>query len=265
VAQSTLKLSKETGKNRVSYEEGIISGADIEKSDAWTEMIATLRRGDRIRVLKQPIVSLDTMKVAGYEALTRLGIKEFQMPDDYFRIALQANMLTLVDHQCFKACIAAAALVPAEVLWHLNIFPSTLANIPVKDLLAAFPLPLRSGSYCLEISEQQVLSDLSQLSKVVHALKKAGLRIAMDDVGFGRTSLESLILLKPDIIKIDKSWVQNVSSDSVKRETIQMVMKVVHAIGAEAVAEGIETEEDLVAIRELGITYGQGYLLGRPA
>ena len=264
IAQSTLKLSKDTGKNRVSYEEGLIAGNEVGKCDSWNSLLATLRRGDLLRVLRQPIVFLETMKVVGYEALTRLGIKEFEMPDDYFRISLQANMLTLVDHQCLKACIAAAARVPSEVSWHLNIFPSTLANIPVSDIIASFPIPIRPGSYCIEINEQQILGDLAHLSDVVRTLKAAGLLIAMDDVGAGRSSLESLILLQPNIIKIDKSWVQGAGRDRARRETLQMMMKVARAVGAEAIAEGIESPEDLDALRPLGIRYGQGFLLGRP-
>ena len=265
IAQSTLKLSKDTGKNKVSYEEGIVAGGDAESPDSLTTLLAALRRGNLFHVLRQPIVSFQTMKVVGYEALTRLGIKEFEMPGDYFRISLQTNMLTLVDHQCFKACIAAAALVPPDVSWHLNIFPSTLTNIPVEDIIACFPRPIRPGSYCIEINEQQVLSDLSHLTGVVRALKAAGLQIAMDDVGSGRSSLESLILLQPNIIKIDKSWVQGAGRDRARRETLRTMLRVAQSIGAQAVAEGIETEEDLDALRRLGIRFGQGYFLGMPA
>jgi len=147
---------------------------------------------------------------------------------------------------------------------HLNLFPSTMIDVPVKSLLEEFPEDRKKGMYCIEISEQQIIGDPSYLAKPVEELKKAGLLVAIDDVGFGRTCLENLILLEPNIIKIDKRCVKGVARDKSRAHALQRILKVAEVLGTDVVAEGIESEEDLDVLRNLGVRYGQGFLLDRP-
>jgi EAL domain-containing protein (putative c-di-GMP-specific phosphodiesterase class I) len=99
----------------------------------------------------------------------------------------------------------------------------------------------------------------------VEVFKRHGISIAVDDVGFGNTCLESLILLEPDVIKLDKKYVRGISRDSHIERTLRRILKVAEDLGAEVVAEGIETAEDLDILREIGVKYGQGFYLGVPA
>ena len=124
------------------------------------------------------------------------------MPDDFFRVCLEANMLTLVDRQCLHSCLA--------------------------------------------------------------AFRRAGVLIGVDDVGFGRSSLESLVVLEPDVIKIDKRCVQGIAHDSSRARSLKRMLKVTEDLGTDVVADGIEAPDDLHALKELGVRYGQGFLLGVP-
>ncbi|MBI4711482.1 MAG: EAL domain-containing protein [Candidatus Omnitrophica bacterium] len=99
----------------------------------------------------------------------------------------------------------------------------------------------------------------------VEELKRCGISIAVDDVGFGNTCLESLILLEPDVIKLDKKYVRGIAQDPHVERSLRRTLKVAEDLGAEVIAEGIETKEDLDRLKEIGVKYGQGYYLGRPA
>jgi EAL domain-containing protein (putative c-di-GMP-specific phosphodiesterase class I) len=96
-------------------------------------------------------------------------------------------------------------------------------------------------------------------------LKEAGICIAIDDVGFGRSCLESLIILEPDIVKVDKRWVNGIAKNNWCVRSLERLLKVAGALGTTVVAEGIENPEDLQVLKTLGVSLGQGYLLGRPA
>ena len=88
--------------------------------------------------------------------------------------------------------------------------------------------------------------------------------VAIDDVGFGRSCLENLILLEPDIIKIDKRCVKGISRDKSRARSLKRILGVAAVLNTDVVAEGIENEEDLDVLRTLGVKYGQGYLMDRP-
>lgn len=260
---SVLHQSKSTGKNRVSFDEKKSPGGN-GGNNSLTEVLSALRQPNQFHALKQPIFRFSDEEKVGYEFLSRSWVKGFEMPDDFFRLSLEADMLTLVDHQCFKTCIAAGSELPPETKRHLNLFPSTLISIPVQHLLEPF-LTSNQLNYCIEISEQQIIGDPSYLVPVVLAFKRAGICIAIDDVGFGRSCLESLVLLEPDIIKIDKRWVKGVARTKDHLQSLKRLIKIAESLDAEVIAEGIETVEDLNVLKDLGVKYGQGFLLGRPA
>ena len=262
--QSVLKQSKQAGKDQVSYDERVGAAQVSGGSDVGGDLLSVLRRGEGFRAVRQPIFSLDEMKPIGYELLSRLSIQPFEMPDDFFQISREANLLTLVDHHCFKTCAAAAHRLPPQARRHLNLFPSTIVDIPVQQLLGELHGDGRTGTSCIEISEQQVLGEPSYLAEAVRTFQQAGVLIAIDDVGFGRSSLESLVLLQPEIVKIDKGCVRGIGVDKSRARLFRRLLNVIESLGAEAVAEGIESTDDLDALRVLGVKYGQGFLLGEP-
>jgi len=263
ISDPFLRQSKNEGKNRVSYPPSTKSDEPGRASDA-EHMTSLLRNGHDFFALKQPILRLADHSIVGYEFLSRLRNTGVHMPDEFFRIAMENNILTLVDHHCFRSCISAAAALPPEILRHINLFPATIVDFPIEALVEKLALNCPAQSYCLEICEQQLLGDPSNLIGPVDAFKRYGISIAVDDVGFGNTCLESLILLEPDVIKLDKKYVRGIAQNSLVERSLRRTLKVAEDLGAKVIAEGIETQEDLTRLKELGVPYGQGYFLGMP-
>ena len=137
-------------------------------------------------------------------------------------------------------------------------FPSTILNMSSERLLACFTNTRRPWQFCVEVTERQFFGDSKTLRKRLAGLREAGISVALDDVGFGRTSLELLILLAPDVVKIDRRFVQGVSKDLVQATAFGRLVEVVRTVGATAIAEGIETQEDNQKIQSFGVEYGQG-------
>lgn len=264
ISDPFLRQSKRDGKNRVSYP----SALEIEEAPPKPEMehmAELMRQGRDFFALKQPILRLADQSIVGYEFLSRLKNSGIHMPDEFFRIALENNMLTLVDHHCFRSCVSASSGLPPAMVRHINLFPATIIDFPIEELVEKLSVNSPAQSYCLEICEQQLLGDPSHLIGPVEAFKRYGISIAVDDVGFGNTCLESLILLEPDVIKLDKKYVRGIAQDGHVEKSLRRTLKVAEDLGAKVIAEGIETEADLDRLREIGVPYGQGYLLGRPS
>jgi EAL domain-containing protein (putative c-di-GMP-specific phosphodiesterase class I) len=215
--------------------------------------------------VKQPIYDLLDESPVGYEFLSRYSNGSVELPDNFFRVCSEKNILTLVDHACLRSAVSAAMELPPYARFHLNIFPTTLLGVPVEHLLDLLPKPLPAGSFCFELSEQQIIGDPSYLLPAVQALRAAGVLIAIDDVGFGSSCLESLVLLQPEILKIDKRCVIGIEGDTARIEQLRRYVGIGRTLGCEIVAEGIETAGELAIVRSLGIRYGQGYFWGKPS
>ena len=258
-----LYRSKQGGKNRVSY-----AGKEFEdtarRMKSQTDMCISLSRGERLLAIKQPILRLADEKIIGYEFLSRFVNGTVELPENFFRICSERNVLTLVDHQCIRRAVAAAATIEEDVRFHVNLFPSTMIAIPAEHLISEFPREGRER-FCIEISEQQILGDPVYLLDTVKTFKDAGLRIAVDDVGYGNSCLESLVLLEPDIIKIDKRCVRGIERELPKQRHLERYLSVANELGAEVIAEGVERREELEVLKRLGVQFGQGFLWGAPA
>jgi len=262
-AYQALTQSKRGGKNKVSATMDLQALND-PLTTGVSRIVAEVKRGRGLRAVMQPVMSIPEGVPVGFELLSRSTVDVFEMPNDLFRMAHEANILTLVDHRCWKTCLAATAQMPKHLMANVNLFPSTLLAIPVDDLLRAVPEERSLSSYCVEISESQIIGDPTYLLGPVSSLRGRGLKIAIDDVGFGRTCLESLIVLEPDVLKLDRRTVTGAGRDARQRRSLERLLGVARALEAEVVAEGVETEEDLHLIVELGIGLAQGYFWGRP-
>jgi EAL domain-containing protein (putative c-di-GMP-specific phosphodiesterase class I) len=229
------------------------------------EIVDVLRRGDCYRAVKHPIMRLGDEVKVGYELLIRGPKGPFQMPYDFFRIAIENNILTRVDLLCLKTVIAAAERLERGSRFDVNLFPSTMIDTPIERLINMFPLEKNLGTFCIEISEQQFIGDPSYLKDHCSELKKAGVLVAIDDVGFGRSSLESLILLEPDVVKVDIKYVMGIAQDMQKQRLLRRLAGVVETLGAELIAEGVETRDDMEVLKTMGVLYAQGYLWGKPS
>jgi diguanylate cyclase len=263
-AHMLLTRAKRDGKNRVTFESSDFDDT-ARRQRAQTDMCANLARGTNVLTVKQPIFRLHDQSVVGYEFLSRYSNDTVELPENFFRMCAERNVLTLVDHACLRSAVSATQDLPPYARFHINVFPTTLLAIPPQHLLELFPRPVPAGTFCLEISEQQLIGDPSYLVPAVQALRAAGILIAIDDVGFGSSCLESLILLEPEIMKIDKRCVIGIDREPQRIDTLRRYTAIARTLGCEVVAEGIETASELEVVREVGIEYGQGYYWGMPA
>ena len=262
LARQPLQRSKQNGKNLVSA-----AGDDASRHypvRAAADTVERLLQESPFYAASQPIFNLQDQTLAGYELYGRCTVAGLEMPAEFFGFSMENNILSYVDLKCLKTCIAATDSLHPKAPFHVNLFPSTLLTTPIENLLKIFPKQASPGSFCVEISEQQFIGDPSYFKECVRALKEHGILVALDDLGFGRSSLESLILLEPDLIKIDRGYVHGVSHDKAKRRSLDRMLKVLMGLRVTHVAEGIETREDLEVLRDMGVAYGQGYLWGKP-
>jgi diguanylate cyclase (GGDEF)-like protein len=259
----SLHLCKNKGKNRIAYQ-GEQVKIDLKDSDATSEFKRILTAGEKFYAASQPIFDLRNMTKVGFELLTRLDYEGYSSPDEFLLFARNANLLGIVDYACMKTCLKALKDVLIIKRIYINIFPSTLAEIPVDRLLRDFEFAGKNISFCIEINEQQILGDPLYLIPSVMRLKNAGIMVALDDYGFGYSSVETLVLLEPDIVKIDRKIVNGISKDARKFNSLKRLLRVIESCKASVIAEGIETKEDLEVLRNLGVTFGQGFLMGKP-
>lgn len=261
ISYRALHASKRDGKNRVSSGQFPRVRTTRASRPPLAEVGDQLLGQPGIRAFTHDIVRLSDELSVGCEMLARGPHGPFESPLHFFRASLEANILTAVDLRCLQTCIETGRASRAERI-HLNVFPSTLLATPLGRLLEFFEdEPQR---FVVELSEQQVLGDVHTLRPALDALRSRGVRVAIDDVGFGRSSLEALLVLEPDVVKIDRSCVSGAWQAEGRTRMLARLVRAVHALDAELIAEGIESRQDLELLRSFDIEYGQGFLWGAP-
>jgi EAL domain-containing protein (putative c-di-GMP-specific phosphodiesterase class I) len=205
----------------------------------------------------QPIVDLAAGVTPGYEALTRF--RDGTPPDTRFRQARDVGLGTELELACIRRAIDDAARWLEPGAWlNLNVSP----DVVLTGNLAAV-LPTDDRAVVLEITEHEAITDYDAFRAAVARLD-GRVRIAVDDAGAGFASLRHIVELDPAFVKLDRSLVAGIGSDAARRAVIAGMVRFAETAGLTLIAEGIETEEELAALRRGGVTLGQGYLLGRP-
>jgi len=220
--------------------------------------IAEMIASRAFHMVFQPIVDLDTGLTVGFEALSRFASGD--APDEVFADAAEAGLGADLEAATLTAAVQDAAGLPAQVWLALNISPTFLGeSTRLINILAQRTRPIT-----LEITEHQVIDDYGPIHAAMAALGP-DVRLAVDDAGAGVANFQHLAELRPALVKIDAGLIHAVNA-SVSRQAV--VVGLVHfaaASGAAILAEGIETEAEQAMVRQLGVTLGQGYYLGRPA
>jgi diguanylate cyclase (GGDEF)-like protein len=222
------------------------------------EIAALLERPDAITPVFQPIVSLSTGRVSGYEALARFPSPPDRRPDEWFALAHRVGLGPTLEARAVAAALAAPGR-PHGVYLSFNLSPSALDT---PEVLAVLPADL--SGLVIEITEHERVSDETQLREQLAPLRERGARIAVDDAGAGYAGLQQVMRIHPDIIKLDRSLVAEVDSDPAKSALIDAFARFARGTGAVVCAEGIETAAELRVVADLDVTYGQGFGLGKP-
>jgi PAS domain S-box-containing protein len=206
----------------------------------------------------QPIVDLSTGAAVGYEALTRFT--DGCRPDLMFATALECGLGIKLETATLAAALGGARGLPPRTWLSLNVSPPLLADV---ETLGA-TLGLRARPLVLEITEHETIEAYGPLREAVLRLGP-GVRLAVDDTGAGVANFHHLVELRPEFVKIDVSLVRGVDTDLSRQAVVAGILHFAAAANCQVIAEGIETEAELAMVTELGVTLGQGYLLGRPA
>ena len=206
----------------------------------------------------QPVIELASGAVIGFEALTRFD--DGQRPDRCFLDAAQAGLGLELETACLRAALRAAVTLPQQAWLSLNASPElAIALVPLLAVLEG-----TERNIVLEITEHVPIASYADLMRSLGALREH-VRLAVDDTGSGYAGLQHLLEIQPDIMKLDIALVRSVNSDPGRRALIASLITFAHETGCTVLAEGIETPAELDTLRALGVTLGQGYLLGRPA
>jgi EAL domain-containing protein (putative c-di-GMP-specific phosphodiesterase class I) len=235
---------------------------------------ADMLREDRFVSHFQPIVAAaDPSKLFAHESLLR-GVDEdgsLIPPSHLYQAARDSDMLFPLDRSARLKAIRSAAehgLDRAGGQLFINFNPTSVYD-PVyclRSTVAAIKeTKFRPEQIVFEIVESDHVADLDHLVRIADFYRKAGFKIALDDLGAGYGSLNLLVELKPDFVKLDMQLVRGINRDSYKSGIVRKLLEMSRDLGISTVAEGIETPEEWECLRNFGADYVQGFFFGRPA
>jgi PAS domain S-box-containing protein len=233
--------------------------------------LAAVRRAldnDELEPCFQPVVELHTGRLAGFEVLARwkhpqLGLV---LPENFISLAEEDGLIGHLMHQILRKAFLLAPVIPAPLVLSVNISPSQLHDLTLANQIrkaaeqGKFPLE----RLAIEITESGLIGNLELAQQIAHDLKSIGCKLALDDFGTGYSSLRHLQALPFDALKVDRSFVNSMTSKRESRKIVAAVVGLGHSLGFYTVAEGIETDEQADMLLRLGCEYGQGWLYGRP-
>jgi len=236
-----------------------------ESARAFLSMVL----GEKVQSVYQPIVDLDGGRTLAYEALVRGPQATFwREPEALFRAAEEAGVVFEVDCLCRQAALRGFAERRAmSGKLFLNCLPSAIHDPIFRGDKLRETLErcrLTPSDLVFEISEKESIKNFNIFRETRDYYRNLGIQFALDDTGACYAGLEAVMQLAPDYIKVDISLVHSIDADNGRQGLMKAVISMAEAIGAKVIAEGVETEAELETVRALGVSYGQGYLLGRP-
>jgi diguanylate cyclase (GGDEF)-like protein len=259
LASAALDVAKRHGGNQTrKYDPEQVSA--IPSIVQQRAEIDELLSGDHpIQPVYQPLVELSTGRLIGYEALSRFDFGAQRSPDAWFNQANRCGRGLALEMAAIKAALSAPGR-PKGTYLSLNFSPSALSSSKIMSVL-----PGNMSDIVVEVTEHELASQDGGLEDGLRKMRARGARIAVDDAGAGYAGLNQVMRVQPDVIKLDRSLIEGVHADGAKAALVEFFVLFARRVGASVCTEGIETLEELRMLINLGVTYGQGYLLGRPS
>lgn len=261
-----MSAAKKSGPNNIVAYERIMEDRVVRRAE--TEMALKSAIRDRaITPYYQPLIDLKTGEVRGFEALARwkTGPGRYISPGDFIELAESAGLIVeLSDNLLRQACLDALSW-PDSVRLAFNISPSLFIDrqlgLRVMTILAETGYPPHRLE--IEITETALIHDTDMASNILRDLRETGIRIALDDFGTGYSSLSQLSKFQFDKIKIDRSFVVGFEQDKKQGDIVRAIMGLAQGLGVATTAEGIEDNNQLEFLKNLGCDFGQGFLFGK--
>jgi EAL domain-containing protein (putative c-di-GMP-specific phosphodiesterase class I)/putative methionine-R-sulfoxide reductase with GAF domain len=226
-------------------------------ADPLTRLVEQLLAPGALRMDAQPIVGMVDGTILGFELLARSTIPCSSGPDQWLQHASDLGIRTEFELACLQAACDRGAS-PSDVRLFVNLSPRTLLDARVDDILDRLPPRV------IEITEHEPIDDYQQLRRRLQSWPVATTMLAIDDVGAGYSSMSHVLQLHPHFIKIDRSLVHRAHRDPNKLAILRGLVGFARQCGVTSLAEGVETIEELNALRSVGVDLVQGYLLARP-
>jgi len=220
-----------------------------------------------VKSVYQPVVDLREVRIAGYEALSRVDGDHFENVDALFRAAHQSNDLWRLERLCREKALAGVAEMPGDQLLFLNVEPESIYDPHFrseKTLKLLEKAHLTPDRVVLEVTEHSAVHDFTAFRQTLSYFRSRGFRLAIDDMGSAYAGLQSVAEIQPDFLKLDISLVRDVHEQPLKLELVATIQKFSASVGIQLIAEGIEKPEELEALIKAGVSMGQGYLFARP-
>ena len=230
---------------------------ELGKRDVRRQELEGILRDRCFESVFQPIIDLETERAVGYEALTRFhnGIR----PDLVFAEAQALGIGTELEMATIACVLQQAGRLPADAWISVNVSPTTICDDRFRRQLEGY-----TGLLVLELTEHDRVDDYERVRRSV-AQFADNVWLSVDDAGSGFASLQHILELDPDYIKLDRSWVTGIDHDVARQALVAGLGHFSDRFGCTLIAEGIETEPELATLRQLSAPLGQGFLLGAPA
>ena len=243
----------------VEHREGMDS-VDDEERDASTTRVNAILADEAIAPVFQPIVELKTGRAIAYEALARFPGDPAHTPDRWFDDAWRVGLGIPLELLAVRVAATALPRLQPGVGLSINASPPAVA---AQGFLQSLGDDV--DRVAVEITEHLRVDDYEEVSMKLAALRKAGGQVAIDDFGAGYASLQHILKMSPEWIKLDTSLTERIGRDSVAQALVRALVSFTDSIGVRVVAEGIENADGVEVLSDLGIRFGQGFHLGRPA
>lgn len=270
-ADAAAYRAKERGRGTFEVFAPQLHSDAVDRLDVVSDLRRALRQ-EELAVEYQPKVDLATGTIVGAEALMRWRTPDGEMrqPGSFMQVAEDTGLIIDMGRWILhRACADAAAMADslgASIRFSVNLSVRQLDHPSCADdvALALETAGIGPDRIELEVTESALMNDVGASADVLNRLKDLGVRIAVDDFGTGYSSLQYLQKLPVDVLKVDRSFVAGLGTSSGDHAIVGAVVQLAEALELVAVAEGVETPEQLQLLRELGCAEAQGYFMARP-
>ncbi len=235
----------------------------LAHAEALARIEAALSDPRVLDVVFQPIVDTRYHGIAGMEALSRFTAEPHRPPNEWFAEAWQVGHGPSLELLALRKAYELLPALPPEAYVSLNVSPATMLDARFAVLLD--DVGPDAARIVIEVTEHAAVSDYDALTAVLRQLRSRGIRLAVDDAGAGYASLQHILKLRPDIIKLDRGIVGGAGSDPARAALVVAMSTFATSLGMAVVAEGVENAGELAVLTDAGIPYAQGYHLARPA
>ena len=218
----------------------------------------------------QPIIDMQTNKIFAYETLTRgvLPNGDLMYPDVLFAKSERNDMNFTLDRMCRETALKTTAVKKIDAKVFINFIPTSIYDPEfclASTVKWAKQLEFDPKNIVFEVVETQNVKDKEHLKTILNYYRSKGFLIALDDVGEGYSSLNMIIDIKPDIIKVDRNIIENIDKDTMKQSIYRALRTICVENSIKLLAEGVETPYELEKIKEIGVDYAQGYYFAKPS